>query len=1113
MESYGPVKGRCRKGYKKNKTTKMCDPIKEATKSPRQLSKTNSKTKSKTKSKTLLKSKKLKSYGPVKGRCRKGYKKNKTTKMCDPIEETQPKEIKDTLQIKDKMPSVLDESTTEGGPSAVDVPQTSKNEVYIKALQELESLHKTTGDMFRARAYQKAAEAIIMYQKPITSLDEIKGLPGIGKTILEKLKELDDTGSIKKLVAMRANPMNIFTKIYGVGPSKAKELVKKDITTIEQLRENKGELNTSQLLGLQYYDDLELRIPRKEIQAFEKIFKEQFDFSKADSSADFRIVGSYRRGLKSSGDIDVIITNNNDPSILKKFVNKLQDIGIILHKLAEGKKKCLAIGRLEEGKPARRLDFLYSPPKEYAFAILYFTGSASFNMVMRQKALDMNYTLNEHGFHKMVKGKKGEAVDQEFKTEKDIFEFLNIEYKRPEERINGSAVRSNITEDTAPLVIKSPSKKAVKSHKTTLKSKKTSPLSHLKTFQKEGVKYLQKLTPNNLAEMIKFANDAYYNQEPVVTDNQYDIIKEYLESKSPNHKVLDEIGAPVEHKKVKLPYEMWSMDKIKPDTKALAKWIDKYNKPKQYIVSAKLDGVSGLYVIKDGEKRLYTRGNGRVGQDISHLIPYLQLPDVGDVEGSELVIRGEFLISKANFKERFKSASNPRNTVSGIVNRLTLEPEKLKYVDFVAYECIHPEVPPLEQMQYLEKIGVKCVLYKKIGDGTKHILSNEFLSALLVEWRDSYQYEIDGIIVAHNKIYSRKSGNPEHAFAFKMVLSDQIAEAKVLDVLWAASKDGFLKPRIRIEPISLSGVKIEYATAFNAAFVEKNKLGIGAVVKIIRSGDVIPYIMDVVEPAPEPKMPDEDYIWNPTHIDIILRDSSTNMEVKFKQILSFFKTLDVGGLGPGNIKKIMDAGYDDMASILAMTPEDFLKVDGFKEKTAHKLYNNIDATIKTVTLPVLMKATNIFGRGLGEKKIEPILEAYPDILQNEESSQAKLDKLVKMKGLGEKTAKLFVDNIDAFKVFLVKAKLLYKLEEYTKAQKKAVKIEGPLSGKTVIITGFRDKELVELIKKAGGKMGSSVSKSTFKVIVQDMDQDTDKANKARELGILILDTDFKKEYL
>ena len=187
-----------------------------------------------------------------------------------------------------------------------------------------------------------------------------------------------------------------------------------------------------------------------------------------------------------------------------------------------------------------------------------------------------------------------------------------------------------------------------------------------------------------------------------MTDNEYDIVKEYLERKHPKSKVISDVGAAINKKgKVKLPYEMWSMDKIKPDTKALAKWMAKYNKPKQYVVSAKLDGVSGLYVIKNGEKHLYTRGNGRVGQDISHLIPYLQLPNIKDIEDvknigektGELVIRGEFLISKANFKEGFKGSSNPRNTVSGIVNRLTVEPEKLKYVDFVAYECIYPDQP------------------------------------------------------------------------------------------------------------------------------------------------------------------------------------------------------------------------------------------------------------------------------------------------------------------------------------------------------------------------------------------------------------------------------------
>ena len=96
-------------------------------------------------------------------------------------------------------------------------------------------------------------------------------------------------------------------------------------------------------------------------------------------------------------------------------------------------------------------------------------------------------------------------------------------------------------------------------------------------------------------------------------------------------------------------------------------------------------------------------------------------------------------------------------------------------------------------------------------------------------WKE-LEYEIDGIIVANDEIYERTEKNPKHAFAFKMVLSDQVAEAKVLDVIWTPSKDGYLKPRIRIEPIFIGGAEIRYATAFNGAFVRDNKIGIGAVI-------------------------------------------------------------------------------------------------------------------------------------------------------------------------------------------------------------------------------------------------------------------------------------------
>ena len=631
----------------------------------------------------------------------------------------------------------------------------------------------------------------------------------------------------------------------------------------------------------------------------------------------------------------------------------------------------------------------------------------------------------------------------------------------------------------------------------------------LENFKTVGINVLQGLSSDTLASMITYANDRYYNSSsPALSDNQFDIIKEFLEKKDPKNMALKEVGAPVGRKKVELPYEMWSMDKIKPTTDALDKWKKKYVDPKSYVISAKLDGVSGLYVLDKSGASLYTRGNGKVGQKIDHLIPYLSLPtDLGEHE--TLAIRGEFLISKENFENNFVGASNPRNTVSGLVNSLTIDAEKMKSLDFVAYECIMPELDPLEQMQFLEDSATTtCVLHEE-----STTLTNEYLSALLVEWRSSYAYEIDGIIVTHNKRYPRTPSNPEHAFAFKMVLSDQIAEAKVVDVLWAASKDGYLKPRIRIEPISLGGVNIEYATAFNAAFIEKNNLGIGAIVKLIRSGDVIPYIMEVVVPAPEPKMPTEDYVWNDTHVDIVLKDGDMNPQVQFKRIHSFFVTLEVGGLGQGNLHKMIDAGFDTIPKILAMEQSDYLTVAGFKETTAEKIYSNVKLSIESVSLPKLMKASNVFGRGLGEKKMIPILEKFPDILESQESTDVLLKKLLTVEGLGHKTASLFLSKIEPFKVFMTEANLLYKLTTPEVSATQSIDNTHPLFEKTIVFSGVRDKEVEKYIIDHGGKIGSSVSKNTFKVIVDGLDDDTGKANKGRALNILMLLGDFKQMYV
>jgi NAD-dependent DNA ligase len=552
---------------------------------------------------------------------------------------------------------------------------------------------------------------------------------------------------------------------------------------------------------------------------------------------------------------------------------------------------------------------------------------------------------------------------------------------------------------------------------------------------------------------------------------------------------------------------MGSMDKIKPDTGALANWMAKYRGP--YVLSCKLDGVSGLYTTEGPAPKLYTRGDGKVGQDVSHLIPHLRLPKTKGI-----VIRGEFIIPKAVFDSKYKiKFANPRNMVAGIINHKSIN-EAIKDLHFVAYEVIVPVKKPSEQMEFLSTIDVEGVLWKTettLTEGSV-ALTNELLSQTLVEWRKNYIYEIDGVIVTNDAKYDRKSGNPDHAFAFKMVLSDQVAEAKVVDVIWSPSKDGYLKPRVQIEPINLGGVRIEFATGFNGAFINDNKVGIGAVVELIRSGDVIPHIRKVTVQAEQAKMPSVPFKWNDTHVDIMIEDLASDETVKEKNITGFFRGIGVEGLSSGNVARIIKSGYDTVPKIIQMDVNELLQVEGFKDKIANKLYNGIKEKIDAASLVTIMSASNVFGRGFSEKRLELIMEAYPNVLLSKESDAQKVAKISAIKGMADKTAEAFVEKIPDLINFIKEAGMDNKLAEKV-TEKKPLDESHPLFGKTIVMTGFRDTQIQEDIKNVGAKLGSSVSKNTFIVLVKDIDDDTGKASDARKLGVtLMTPEEFVKKY-
>lgn len=636
----------------------------------------------------------------------------------------------------------------------------------------------------------------------------------------------------------------------------------------------------------------------------------------------------------------------------------------------------------------------------------------------------------------------------------------------------------------------------------------------IKIILDDPYKFAKESPINEVADVLRQLSYHYYNtSEPLVPDTIYDLLRDELEERDPSNSVLYEVGSPVTKDAVELPFPMASLDKIKPTTDSLTTWLKKYKGP--YVLSDKLDGVSGLLHKKDGKFKLYTRGDAITGQDITHLIPYLlkgkynpnKIPD-------NTAIRCEIVMSRENFQKIKDQYKNPRNTVSGLVNSKNFSIDIAKITDCVGYSILHPKYKQEVQMKKLEEWGFPTVVYI-----IKDNIDNKFLSEYFIERRKESKYDVDGIVVIDSeKAYSISENNPDYGFAFKMVLLDQTAEVIVTDIKWKISKHGLLKPTIYIEPVELSGVTVEKSTAFNAKYIVDNKLGPGSKIKIIRSGDVIPYVLEVLSPSAtgEPKMPSIPYEWNKTKVDIIVKDAhgAASDEINIKKLVSFFDILSVKYISEGIIRKLVENGYKTVYDIIDASVEDIVEIEGIGSKLWNKISNNIKEAFISTDMATLMHASNIFGFGLGSKKIKLITNTYPDILDVNWSHDEMVSKLVELNGFDTITAIKFANNINEFKKFYTKLNSLKGIDmSHLKNKPNALQKSALFSGMKIVFTGFRDEKLEKFITENGGSMTTSVSKNTSIVVYKEGETSSSKYIKAKELKVnLMTEKEFRNKY-
>lgn len=555
------------------------------------------------------------------------------------------------------------------------------------------------------------------------------------------------------------------------------------------------------------------------------------------------------------------------------------------------------------------------------------------------------------------------------------------------------------------------------------------------------------LTIEQMYSLIREADKKYYNEDRnIFSDDVYDQIRERLESLVGS---VPYYRTPVSGRVVKLPFYMGSMNKVKLGEGTLGNWTLRY--PGPYVVSIKLDGASALYTKSRGEFKLYSRGKDGIGQDISYLLTHLKLPNLPpDI----LAVRGELVIPKAIFEsKRFLRPNtgimqqdgtvtngeyyeNTRNSVSGLVNRKegnSYNKELADALDFVVYESITASSmqPALSsQLQSLTSLGFQVVYHQLYSNVDEELLSQMIDSVLLTN-----PYALDGLIVHIDRPYQRNiSGNPDYAVAFKKILL--VKETRIRKIQWNTGKDEILTPVAILDPVDFD-VTVSQVTLHNARRVVAGVLGPGAIIKIIRSGEVIPHVYEVVEPATsgEPALPTFPYIWTASGADIKLPEYDENQseeladlrsDAKISRIYYFLSTLGVEKTGKKTVAQIYNAIQTEKGGG-EPTLNDFLRLNVSQirflgPKTSETVIANIHRAIRRANPNKLVAASGLFGRGIGEKKMEMITSQLPDFWTRYpipfQVDQITRD-LMGVSGVATTTAELISGNYEKFYRFFL----------------------------------------------------------------------------------------------
>jgi len=589
-------------------------------------------------------------------------------------------------------------------------------------------------------------------------------------------------------------------------------------------------------------------------------------------------------------------------------------------------------------------------------------------------------------------------------------------------------------------------------------------------------------TPEHIVLLLREASDAYYNGAPLkMDDDTYDGLVSRLTELDRDNPYLSEIGSPPKEGAVQLPFPMPSLDKIKPGESQLTRFM---TRPGAFVLSEKLDGLSALWIPSQG--KLLLRGNGLIGQDISHIV---RLGPQGLVTSCppEYVVRGELIMPRS------EGRLLARNIVNGLVHRSAPPVEEVQKIHFVAYELLQPSmVSRSRQFALLREAG-----YEVAWNVTASTVTEAMLSTNLQVRRLHSPYDTDGIVLGMDTVASPpvKGKNPKDCVAFKMPLAEQSAETVVQEVIWSPSAQGYLIPRIRFQPVVIGSATIEYCTGHNARNIVAESVGPGAKIRIRRSGDVIPKLDAVLVPAASPSLPPEgSWAWEETSVHI--KSVEGGDPITTAKLHHFLKTVSIPGAGPATAQALVAGNVRDMKAVYECTAVKLSELLG--PKTGASLYANIRTILPNTDEITLMIASSLMSRGVGETKLAALFALEPN--------PTKWTTAMKPTGWTADSLTHFIPCIQAYITWRQANLAWVPFPSHPKGSAVPVVATAPAAdAKSICITGFRDAAFEDAVRAKGHQVVAAISGKTNILVVSDTTKSqSEKMKEAVKRGITVM---------